>query len=183
MGQSTMELVDVFSLKKFIYLASLQKLISNCWLFARSRFTQFGNLQIITEKNNNYEFESQTANFKEGEDNEILELRRNDIAMIMQRLGIPWNLEEEEDLSKEEICGIFDEKEAILEEMKEAFNVFDENRDGFIDAEELQRVLCILGFREGLELQACSLMIRSFDENGDGKIDFDEFLRIAENWV
>ncbi|KAG9159640.1 hypothetical protein Leryth_013616 [Lithospermum erythrorhizon] len=51
--------------------------------------------------------------------------------------------------------------------------LFDENRDGFIDANELQRVLLALGFNEGSELENCKRMIRVHDENDDDKIDFN----------
>ncbi|KAL0431721.1 UNVERIFIED_CONTAM: putative calcium-binding protein CML46 [Sesamum radiatum] len=68
-----------------------------------------------------------------------------------------------------------------LEEVKEAFDVFDSNRDGFIDAEELQKVLCALGLKEGSEMENCRRMIGLFDENGDGRIDFDEFVKFMES--
>ncbi|GAB2287817.1 hypothetical protein Dimus_022175 [Dionaea muscipula] len=112
---------------------------------------------------------------------------REDVAdVVMERLGFRRSQEEEEeveegDFSKGEIERIFEVKEASLGEVREAFKVFDENRDGFIDAKELQRVLCELGFEEGLEMQRCSLMIKAFDQNGDGKIDLHEFLLLLEN--
>lgn len=74
-----------------------------------------------------------------------------------------------------------EEENPRLEEVKEAFDVFDENRDGFICAEELQKVLCALGFSEGFELDRCMRMIAVFDENGDGRIDFAEFVRLMES--
>ena len=60
------------------------------------------------------------------------------------------------------------------EDLEEAFLVFDEDRNGFISAKELRRVL------EGLGLGKCSVrecreMIRRFDRNGDGMVDFEEF--------
>ncbi|CAH9088838.1 unnamed protein product [Cuscuta epithymum] len=75
------------------------------------------------------------------------------------------------------------------EEVQAAFDVFDENRDGFIDEKELQRVLCALGMdaikemyeQEGLELENCRRMIRKFDENGDGRIDLNEFSKLIFN--
>ena len=68
-----------------------------------------------------------------------------------------------------------------LEEVKQDFDVFDENKDGFIDDEELQRVLCILGLKEAAKLENCHKMIRIFDTNQDGRIDFIEFVKIMEN--
>ena len=76
---------------------------------------------------------------------------------------------------------MFEDQEPSLEEVKQAFDVFDENKDGFIDARELQRVLYILGLKEARELENCKKMIRNFDENQDGRIDFNEFVKIMEN--
>lgn len=64
-----------------------------------------------------------------------------------------------------------DEDEYLLE----AFSIFDKNKDGFISAEELQSVLCGLGFRKAQKLEACVEMIKSVDQNGDGRVDFWEF--------
>ncbi|XP_015065274.1 probable calcium-binding protein CML30 [Solanum pennellii] len=66
----------------------------------------------------------------------------------------------------------------IMQELGEAFDVFDENRDGFIDEMELQKVLCALGFKEAAELENCRKMILAFDGNKDGKIDFEEFVEM-----
>lgn len=76
---------------------------------------------------------------------------------------------------------VFEEEEPSLEEVNVAFSVFDENCDGFIDATELQTLLCRLGFSEGADLDACQHMIQTYDENQDGKIDFDEFARFMES--
>ncbi|KAF8378692.1 hypothetical protein HHK36_030041 [Tetracentron sinense] len=109
---------------------------------------------------------------------------REDVEIIMERLGLFCNPDGEklqEKLGLDELSVLFEEKEPSLEEVKEAFDVFDENRDGFIDARELQRVLCSLGFREASELEECKSMIGAFDENGDGCIDFNEFVKFMEN--
>ncbi|PQP93121.1 putative calcium-binding protein CML45 [Prunus yedoensis var. nudiflora] len=71
-------------------------------------------------------------------------------------------------------------EEPSLEEVKEAFHVFDENKDGFIDAGEINKVLCALGFVGASEVE-CKRMIRAFDRNGDGQIDFNEFVQLMEN--
>ena len=109
---------------------------------------------------------------------------REEMEAVMGKLGIFCNPEGEklqERLCSEEISGMFEEKEPSLEELNEAFLVFDVNRDGFIDAEELQRVLRILGFRQGTGIEDCRKMISCHDENGDGSIDFNEFVKFAEN--
>ncbi|XVF03320.1 hypothetical protein REPUB_Repub04eG0251000 [Reevesia pubescens] len=76
---------------------------------------------------------------------------------------------------------MFDHEEPSLEEVKEAFDVFDENKDGFIDATELQRVLRCLGIKESLvQVEECARMIRLADEDEDGRINFNEFLKFME---
>ncbi|XP_031403235.1 probable calcium-binding protein CML45 [Punica granatum] len=111
-------------------------------------------------------------------------LLREDAEMVMGRLGLScsggWEGQESL-LSTGEISRLFEEKEPSLEEVREAFGVFDVNQDGFIDAEELHRVLRGLGFGEGKEVEDCERMIRAFDENGDGRIDFREFVKMMEN--
>ncbi|GER45340.1 calcium-binding EF-hand family protein [Striga asiatica] len=76
------------------------------------------------------------------------------------------------------IFEMFEGKSVFSGEVKEAFDVFDENGDGFIDAGELGKVLCALGFGEGLDVERCRRMIGAFDENGDGMIDFGEFVKL-----
>ncbi|XP_030495486.2 probable calcium-binding protein CML45 [Cannabis sativa] len=68
-------------------------------------------------------------------------------------------------------------EEVKWEELREAFGVFDENRDGFIDAKEVKKVLFELGIMEPSEAE-CQAMITTFDKNQDGKINFEEFLEI-----
>ncbi|XP_022891968.1 probable calcium-binding protein CML30 [Olea europaea var. sylvestris] len=77
----------------------------------------------------------------------------------------------DESFSIDEFAALFNE-EPSLQEIKESFDVFDDKKDGFIDANELQRVLCSLGLKEGCELEQCRRMITAFDGNGDGVIDF-----------
>lgn len=55
-----------------------------------------------------------------------------------------------------------------------AFNVFDADRNGFISAEELHRVLVALG-DEKISLEDCRRMIKCVDEDGDQMVDFREF--------
>ncbi|KAL8052491.1 hypothetical protein ABFX02_05G008400 [Erythranthe guttata] len=84
--------------------------------------------------------------------------------------------------AEDDLVGLFDEEEPSFEEIKETFEVFDANKDGFIDACELQRVLvCVFGLEgSGCNLDECKRMIKSFDANGDGLIDFQEFVIFME---
>ncbi|CAN6476152.1 unnamed protein product [Victoria cruziana] len=62
----------------------------------------------------------------------------------------------------------------VERELMEAFEVFDENGDGFISSDEVGRVLVRLGlWKEGDG--DCMAMIAKFDSNADGRLDFQEF--------
>ncbi|XP_019183881.1 PREDICTED: calmodulin-like protein 7 [Ipomoea nil] len=64
------------------------------------------------------------------------------------------------------------------DDLREAFDVFDGDKDGLISEEELSRVLSSLGLNQGKRLEACKEMIRSVDVDGDGMVNFDEFKRM-----
>ena len=83
-------------------------------------------------------------------------------------------------LCDEEVEEIFDD--SVEEEVREAFDVFDENNDGFIDAEEIKKVFHGLGFTEAASASEveCKRMIKAFDKNEDGLIDFNEFVKLLE---
>ena len=63
--------------------------------------------------------------------------------------------------------------------MEAAFDVFDINKDGFISATELHRVLSGLG--EVLTEEDCHVMIRNVDRNGDMLVDFSEFKYLMQD--
>ncbi|KAJ7974392.1 EF hand calcium-binding family protein [Quillaja saponaria] len=143
----------------------------------------FGNSKVCVEKQNpDFELSQQKKCFHENKEDR--ELSRGDAELVMGKLGFfccPESEELPKWFSSNELSDLFEEKEPSLEEVKQAFDVFDENRDGFIDANELKRVLCILGLKEATELERCKKMIRTFDENGDGRIEFSEFVKMMEN--
>jgi calcium-binding protein CML len=60
-----------------------------------------------------------------------------------------------------------------LENLKDAFSVYDIDGNGLISAEELHRVLKSLN--EDCSLAECRKMINGVDRNGDGMINFEEF--------
>lgn len=61
------------------------------------------------------------------------------------------------------------------EDMKEAFNVFDQNGDGYITVDELRSVLSSLGLKQGRTIEDCKTMIMKVDVDGDGRVNFKEF--------
>ncbi|PWA73369.1 EF-hand domain pair [Artemisia annua] len=68
-------------------------------------------------------------------------------------------------------------------DLKDAFDVFDGDKNGLISVEELGLVLDSLGFKEGKKLEDCKKMISKVDIDGDGMINFNEFKNMMKNGV
>ncbi|KAJ8760102.1 hypothetical protein K2173_010958 [Erythroxylum novogranatense] len=64
-------------------------------------------------------------------------------------------------------------------ELREAFEVFDTDRDGKITAEELLRVFSALG-DDQCTLEDCRRMIAEVSKSDDGFVCFDDFSRMME---
>lgn len=62
------------------------------------------------------------------------------------------------------------------EELRDAFNLYDLDKDGVISPTELHIVLNKLG--EKCSLSDCQRMISNVDTDGDGKVNFDEFKKM-----
>ncbi|TPX60893.1 hypothetical protein PhCBS80983_g01435 [Powellomyces hirtus] len=64
---------------------------------------------------------------------------------------------------------------------KEAFNLFDRDKSGAIDLDELGAVMSSLGFQpSAAELMA---MIDKVDADQTGTVEFDEFLQMSHEWM
>ena len=63
-------------------------------------------------------------------------------------------------------------------ELRDAFNLFDKNGDGFISAEELKSVMKSVG--ENMGDTEVEQMIKEADLDGDGKINYTEFVRMLK---
>lgn len=126
--------------------------------------------------------------FKKFDVNGDDKISASELGSIMGSLGYEASEEELESMIKEVDAdgdGFIDLKEFIelnttdidseevMENLKEAFSVFDIDKNGSITAEELQNVLGSLG--EESTLAECKKMISGVDANGDGMISFDEF--------
>ncbi|PON54129.1 Parvalbumin [Parasponia andersonii] len=123
------------------------------------------------------------------------EFSKEEVKMVMNKLGIMIYggrehgddyVPQREAIGGEELLGLFEEEEPSLEELKEAFDVFDDNKDGFIDAQELGRVLSNLGLliKESGSIirdECLRNMIKNVDENQDGVVDFNEFVKFMES--
>ncbi|KAI7739366.1 hypothetical protein M8C21_002288 [Ambrosia artemisiifolia] len=64
----------------------------------------------------------------------------------------------------------------INKELREAFDLYDQDKNGKISANELHSVLKSLG--EKCSLKDCRKMIKSVDVDGDGCVNFDEFKKM-----
>ncbi|XP_059671135.1 calcium-binding protein CML24-like [Cornus florida] len=61
-------------------------------------------------------------------------------------------------------------------ELRDAFDMYDTDKNGVITASELHAVLKSLG--EKCTLKDCSRMISSVDMDGDGSVNFEEFKKM-----
>merc|ERR1712027_286810 len=61
-------------------------------------------------------------------------------------------------------------------DLREAFKIFDRNRDGYIDMKELRKVACMLGAM--LTKDEVDEFMREADVDGNGKLDYDEFVKM-----
>ncbi|KAL5722850.1 hypothetical protein ACHQM5_006319 [Ranunculus cassubicifolius] len=157
------------------WFAGFQKLFLNSQCFLHSKVDLF----FGKSKNKGANYEALSNKISTVQDNG--KMSREEVEMVMEKLRIACDQEDEMIHGSNEISDLFEDKEPSVEEVKEAFDVFDVNRDGFVDAGELQRVLCSLGFVQGSKMKECEKMIRVFDENRDGLIDFDEFVKLMES--
>ncbi|KAL6560498.1 hypothetical protein OROGR_004057 [Orobanche gracilis] len=75
--------------------------------------------------------------------------------------------------------GKSDPYKSAEKELREAFDLYDQDRDGQISAPELHKILTRLG--EHCSEQDCAGMIKSVDSDGDGFVCFDEFRKMMTN--
>ncbi|KAK8479483.1 hypothetical protein V6N13_021088 [Hibiscus sabdariffa] len=168
--------IDISMILLFLSLTcynTFKSFFSVIWSFPPSKHAS-PKSSASSEKPQNLE-----ASFKE----DFVVVCREEVEELMGSLGIfcsPESEELNESFGSDEFSSLFEE-EPSLAELKEAFDVFDVNKDGSIDAPELQRIFCLLGLKEGFKIENCSKMIKNFDVNGDGRIDFQEFVKLMEN--
>ncbi|KAE8721226.1 putative calcium-binding protein CML30 [Hibiscus syriacus] len=175
--------IDISMILLFLSLTcydSFKSFLLTYWSFHQSKHGS-SKASPDLQKTQNFECSTEEAPFHKKED--CVTVCGKDVEKLMGNLGFFCSRESEElneSFGSDELSRLFEE-EPSFEELKEAFDVFDVNKDGFIDAQKLQRVLCILGLKEGLKIENCNKMINNFDVNRDGRIDFQEFVKLMEN--
>ena len=65
-----------------------------------------------------------------------------------------------------------------MEKLRETFDFFDKNSDGYISKKELIELVEVLLNEKGLGVS--TKILQEFDFNQDNKIDFDEFVVFAK---
>ncbi|CAN6363298.1 unnamed protein product [Urochloa humidicola] len=116
------------------------------------------------------------------QDNDM-EFTHEDISTMIRNIDLEFDKENSmvcKSISNDSIARIFDEDEPSLQEVRQAFLVFDHNNDGYIDASDLEPVLQSLGLGEGIGVDECEQMIAKYDTNNDKRIDIAEFTKVLE---
>ncbi|KAK2655380.1 hypothetical protein Ddye_008432 [Dipteronia dyeriana] len=180
MEMSSSTLVQVLLFHRFLtWVKSIHSFWARCWSSFRFQ------IDSVKSDYRDEDFEVSSHNHQSccSFSENIGIISREEVEMVMGKLSLFCSPEGEklpQRFDSNELSQLFDHEEPSLEEVKEAFDVFDSNKDGFIDAVELQRVLLTLGLGQGFQLGNCTKMIKRFDENGDGRIDFNEFVKFME---
>ncbi|GAA0185714.1 calmodulin-related [Lithospermum erythrorhizon] len=101
-----------------------------------------------------------------------------DISLMMQEIDI----DKDGYINLKEFSSFIKPKESSdggINELKEAFDMYDENHNGLISANELHQILNQIG--QSCTVQDCEKMIKTVDADGDGCVSFDEFKVMMSN--
>ena len=66
------------------------------------------------------------------------------------------------------------------DDLKEAFRIFDQDRDGYIDMKELKKVTMMLGTM--LTKEEVAEFMGEADVDGNGKLDYNEFIKMMTRY-
>ena len=119
-------------------------------------------------------------------------IKKENARRVVEKLGLIYSSEEDnkssfelpnqgglglddDEVPVEEVLGGLEDVSKRNELLQEAFKIFDEDGDGFIEAVELKRVLECLGLDNGWDMGEIQKMVKAVDLNLDGKVDFGEF--------
>ncbi|XVF50456.1 hypothetical protein PTKIN_Ptkin04bG0102200 [Pterospermum kingtungense] len=74
------------------------------------------------------------------------------------------------------LCRTSSDAVTAASELRDAFDLYDQDKNGLISANELHLVLNRLGM--ACSVDDCVNMIKSVDSDGDGNVNFDEFQKM-----
>ncbi|KAJ6309358.1 hypothetical protein OIU77_015162 [Salix suchowensis] len=75
-----------------------------------------------------------------------------------------------------QLCRSSSSSSSSASELRDAFDLYDQNGDGMISATELHQVLNRLGMK--CKVDECLQMIKNVDSDGDGCVNFEEFQKM-----
>ncbi|EEF34397.1 calcium binding protein/cast, putative [Ricinus communis] len=107
-------------------------------------------------------------------------IKKEKARQVVEKLGLGYGQEEEEtstanEVAAEEVLSGLDQASERQQLLHEAFKIFDEDGNGYIEAAEVKRVLQCLGLDKGWDITDIEKMLKVVDLNMDGKVDFTEF--------
>ncbi|KAG8498958.1 hypothetical protein CXB51_005306 [Gossypium anomalum] len=68
------------------------------------------------------------------------------------------------------------DEDTVALELRDAFDLYDQDKNGLISTSELHLVLNQLGMK--CSVDDCARMIKSVDSDGDGNVNFEEFQKM-----
>eukprot|EP00257_Ricinus_communis_P023032 XP_015582913.1 probable calcium-binding protein CML27 [Ricinus communis] len=77
-----------------------------------------------------------------------------------------------------QLCKSSSDSDATNSELKDAFDLYDQNKNGLISSSELHLVMSRLGMQ--CSFDDCARMIKSVDSDGDGCVNFLEFQKMMD---
>lgn len=115
-------------------------------------------------------------------------IKKKNARQVVEKLGLMYGHEEEGEEEEEKSAALMDDEMPVEEVLSglekgserqhllhEAFKIFDEDGNGYIEAVELKRVLQCLGLDKGWDMNDIEKMLKVVDLNLDGRVDFSEF--------
>jgi calmodulin len=165
----------------FLPSTSCQSCNCNCNCYHSRRPAEKAQQEsVLTERS-----EVTKTSRRKNQDSDTEELRCEDVNIVLRNIGqLDFGQENsmvcKSNIGNDSVARIFDVDEPSLQEVCQAFSVFDRNNDGYFDASDLERVLRSLGLGDGVGVDECEQMIAKYDTNKDGRIDVAEFTKVLE---
>ncbi|CAF1008581.1 unnamed protein product [Adineta ricciae] len=99
----------------------------------------------------------------------------------LKQLVVDMDSDQSGEIEFDEFCRVMSEaffKKYTNNELRVAFQQFDQDGSGYIQANELESIMRKMGRR--FSKSQIDNMVKSLDSSGDGKISFDEFVQLFQ---